>query len=122
MRLLIDMNLSPEWVAVLQQEGWEALHWSTVGDPRASDHTIMAWARANDYIVFTHDLDFGAILAVTKGEGPSVFQVRTQDVAPEHLKEIVIRTLKQHRLLLEEGALLVLDEAKTRVRILPLGH
>jgi len=53
MKLVIDMNLSPKWAAVLKQEGWEALHWATVGDPRASDHTIMDWARSNDYIVFT---------------------------------------------------------------------
>lgn len=122
MKLLIDLNLSPEWVAVLRQNGWEAIHWSVVGDPRALDHTIMEWARTNEYIVFTHDLDFGAILAGTQDEGPSVFQVRTQDVTPQHLKEIVIQTLQQHRLLLEQGAIVVLDEAKARVRILPLGR
>lgn len=46
----------------------------------------MAWARANDYIVFTHDLDFGAMLALTNAESPSVIQVRTQDVTPPILK------------------------------------
>ena len=46
MRLLVDMNLSPEWVAVLNRAGWEAIHWSTVGNPRAEDEEIMAWARA----------------------------------------------------------------------------
>jgi predicted nuclease of predicted toxin-antitoxin system len=120
MKVLIDVNLSPEWVAVLRRNGWEALHWSTVGDPHAPDHIIMDWARTNNYVVFTHDLDFGAILAVTQGEGPSVFQVRTQDVAPEHLEEIVIRALHQHKLLLEQGALVVVDESKVRARILPL--
>lgn len=122
MKLLIDVNLSPEWVAVFSRNGWESLHWSTVGDPHASDHTIMDWARTNGYIVFTHDLDFGAILAVTRGEGPSVFQVRTQDIAPGHLEEIVIRALQQHRLLLEQGALVVVDETKARARILPLAR
>ncbi|MEW6381419.1 MAG: DUF5615 family PIN-like protein [bacterium] len=122
MKLLIDVNLSPEWVTVLKRNGLEAIHWSTVGDPHASDFTIMAWARANNYIVFTHDLDFGAILAVTRGEGPSVFQVRTQDVTPGHLEGIVIRALHQHRSLLEQGAPVVLDETKARARILPLAQ
>jgi predicted nuclease of predicted toxin-antitoxin system len=31
MKLLIDMNLSPLWVEVFEQYGWEALHWSTNG-------------------------------------------------------------------------------------------
>jgi predicted nuclease of predicted toxin-antitoxin system len=44
MKLLVDMNLSPDWVAVLEQAGWETVHWSNVGNPRAADSEIMAWA------------------------------------------------------------------------------
>ena len=66
MRLLVDMNLSPEWVGFLQSAGWEAIHWSTVGNPRAEDEEIMAWARAQKHVVFTHDLDFGTLLALTR--------------------------------------------------------
>lgn len=36
-RVLIDMSLSPSWAPVLQRRGWPAVHWSTVGDPRATD-------------------------------------------------------------------------------------
>lgn len=36
MKLLIDMNLSPLWVDTLTRHGWEAVHWSTVGDPHAT--------------------------------------------------------------------------------------
>jgi len=43
MKLLIDMNLSPDWVAVFEKQGWQALHWSAVGDPRATDRVIMEW-------------------------------------------------------------------------------
>ena len=64
-KLLIDMNLSPEWVPVLKRHGWSAVHWSTIGDPRESDRVIMDWALRHDYIVFTHDLDFGTMLALS---------------------------------------------------------
>jgi predicted nuclease of predicted toxin-antitoxin system len=57
MKFLIDMNLSPEWVAFFEHNGWEAVHWSMVGDPRATDRRIMERAQAHGYIVFTHDLD-----------------------------------------------------------------
>ncbi|MGB3266117.1 MAG: DUF5615 family PIN-like protein [Microcoleus sp.] len=76
MKILIDMNLSPEWTIVFTKYGIESLHWSTVGDPRATDRVIMEWARVNDYAVFTHDLDFGALLAATQADAPSVIQVR----------------------------------------------
>ena len=65
MKLLVDMNLSPEWCPVLAGQRWESVHWSTVGDPRATDDLIMTWARVHGYVVFTHDLDFGALLAVS---------------------------------------------------------
>lgn len=50
----------------------------------------MDWARANDHILFTHDLDFGAMLALTNAQSPSAIQLRTQDVSPAHLGEVVI--------------------------------
>ena len=36
-KILIDMNLSPDWVPVLKRHGWSAVHWSTIGDQRDSD-------------------------------------------------------------------------------------
>ena len=61
--VVVDMNLSVEWITLLQQAGWAASHWSTVGDPRADDAAIMAWAAAHGHVVLTHDLDFGTALA-----------------------------------------------------------
>src|ERR1017187_9562413 len=120
MKLLVDMNLSPDWVAVLKEAGWEAVHWSKVGNPRAADSEIMAWAKQHGYIVFTHDLDFGSLLALAQAEGPSVIQVRTQDVTPASIEKLVANALRQFQPQLEKGALIVLEEARSRVRILPL--
>jgi predicted nuclease of predicted toxin-antitoxin system len=75
-QLVVDVNLSPLWIDVFVDHGWPAVHWSTVGDPRAKDRTVMAWARENGRVVFTHDLDFGTLLALTRETGPSVVQVR----------------------------------------------
>ena len=85
-RLVVDISLSPAWVAVFTKHGWPADHWSAVGDPHAKDRIVMAWARENAHVVFTHDLDFGTLLALTRATGPSVIQVRTHDVLPEHSK------------------------------------
>jgi predicted nuclease of predicted toxin-antitoxin system len=119
-KVLVDMNLSVEWIPLLTQNGWDAVHWSTVGDPRATDQTIMAWALANRYIVLTHDLDFGTALALTHAGGPSVLQVRGQNVLPEHMGPLVLTALRQYESALPSGALVVVEESKSRVRILPL--
>ncbi|OGP71427.1 MAG: hypothetical protein A2Y80_04950 [Deltaproteobacteria bacterium RBG_13_58_19] len=119
MKILIDMNLPPRWVQVFAAESWEALHWSEVGAPTASDREIMAWAGDKGYVVFTHDLDFSALLAATQGEGPSVIQVRTQNVLPEAIGTLVINAMKQFQHELEKGALITIDPHRARSRILP---
>lgn len=120
MKLVLDMNLTPDWVPVLTQGGHTAIHWSSVGSPRATDHEILTWAKERQLVVFTHDLDFGAILAATNADAPSVLQVRTQDPTPEHCGEIVLATLRRHATALAEGALISVDENRARVRLLPL--
>src|SRR5947208_4092467 len=107
--LVVDMNRSVEWVAELAKHGWSAVHWSTVGDPRADDAVIMAWALANGHVVFTHDLDFGTTLALTHAAGPSVLQLRGQSVLPEDVGPVVIAALRQYDAELAAGALVVVD-------------
>jgi predicted nuclease of predicted toxin-antitoxin system len=119
-RLLVDMNLSPRWVGVLNGAGIEAAHWSTLGAINAPDSDIMAHAAAHGYVVLTHDLDFGSILAATHGEKPSVVQIRAADVSPDVIGKQVIAALKQMAAELEEGALLTIDPNRTRLRVLPL--
>ena len=120
MKLLIDMNLSPTWVSVLKEAGLEPVHWSSIGRPDAPDNEILGYARSNGYVVFTHDLDFGTILAATKANCPSVIQIRSQNVTPEHLGRLVVSALHQFEKHLKAGALVTVDEKKLRVRILPL--
>lgn len=120
MKVLIDMNLSPEWVQEFKLHNIEAIHWSGVGKFDAPDETIIAWVIKNEHLIFTHDLDFGTALALTKADKPSVIQVRTQNVTIPYLTRIIFPTLETYIDLLEKGALLVVDEDKKRIRILPL--
>ena len=59
------------------------------------------------------------LLALTRAESPSVIQIRTQDVFPAILGDRLIKVFKEHEAVLEQGALLTVDEEKSRVRILP---
>ncbi len=120
MKLLIDMNLSPKWVEALAVDNIDAVHWAKTGAHAAPDKELMSWAKSNGHIVLTHDLDFGAIPAATGAEAPSVVQLRFQDLAPSHAKQVVVKVLHDYRLELEQGALISVDEDKARVRILPL--
>jgi predicted nuclease of predicted toxin-antitoxin system len=118
--LVIDMNLSVEWVPFLAAGGCDAVHWSNVGDPRAEDHEVMAWALAQGRMVFTHDLDFGTMLALNHAAGPSVLQIRGRMVLPEDVGSPVFAALRQYEAELLAGALVVVEIGRSRVRVLPL--
>lgn len=85
MKILLDMNLSPSWVPLLTEAGFDAVHWIKLGAADAMHIELFDWARINNAIIFTHDLDFGSLLALTNAESPSVFQIRTYDVTPNSL-------------------------------------
>ena len=121
MKLLVDMNLSPRWIALLRDAGCEAIHWSTVGRGNEPDVEIMTYAAEQGYIVLTHDMDFGAILAATHGEKPSVVQLRMEDVTPQVAGSRVLAALRHMEKELESGALLTVDRRQVRVRVLPLA-
>jgi predicted nuclease of predicted toxin-antitoxin system len=119
-KILIDMNLSPDWAHLLQSAGWSATHWFNVGDPRATDRDIMDWAQENGFVLFTHDLDFGSILASTKNRGPSVIQIRTQNILQDRAGYLLTAALRRHESELLSGALLVVEESRNRIRLLPI--
>ena len=120
MKVLVDLNLPPTWVEELRRHGIEAAHWSTIGELGAPDRILFGWAREHDHVILTHDLDFSALLALTRASGPSVIQVRTQDVTPDSISRIVLNVLESHAGALERGAIVTVDAAASRVRILPI--
>ena len=120
MKFLLDMNLPPRWREEFERRGHVAIHWSDVGAFTASDVEIMRWARENGHVLFTHDLDIGTVLALTHASGPSVIQIRAKEPLPESVGEQVFRAIKMHADLLVQGALVTIDAARSRVRLLPI--
>ena len=120
MKILIIMNLSPRWVNLLNDCGIEATHWSSIGKFNATDLEIMEFAKLNEYVVLTHDLDFCGILASTHGDKRSVVQIRSEDVSPDKIGNQIAAALSQMAVELENGALITVDPVRTRLRVLPL--
>jgi predicted nuclease of predicted toxin-antitoxin system len=76
--------------------------------------------RANDHVLVTHDLDFGALLAAGGQPTPSVIQLRTADLAPESYAPLLVAALTQAADTLADGALVTVSPRESRIRILPL--
>lgn len=96
------------------------MHWSDVGAANASDAELMAHARAKGFVVLTHDLDFGAILAATGGDSPSVVQLRADNLGLDAMGSIVVAALGQMATELASGALVTINPSRTRLTVLPI--
>jgi len=121
MKFLLDMNLSPRLATIFRACGYESAHWIEVGSPTACDKDIVRWASENGWIIITNDLDFGAILALESLRFPSVIQIRRLELFPDAMFPILDRVIRQFGNEIERGAIIVIDEKRLRVRLLPLS-
>jgi len=121
MKFLLDMNLSPRLATIFRENGYESVHWIEVGSSTVCDKDIIRWAGENGWIIITNDLDFGAILALEGFHLPSVIQIRRLGLFPDAVFPILDRVIKQFANELESGAIVVIDEKRMRVRLLPLA-
>jgi predicted nuclease of predicted toxin-antitoxin system len=121
LKLLFDMNISPNAADYFASRGFECIHWQKVGAPGATDAEIMRYARENGFIVVTLDLDFGTILSVTQVSSPSVVQIRAKETLSEKVLSLVSDALYRTKEELLNGAILTIDVDRIRLRLLPIG-
>ncbi|MBV6342361.1 DUF5615 family PIN-like protein, partial [Candidatus Magnetobacterium casense] len=76
-------------------------------------------AYAENRIVLTFDLDFGEIIALSGGRTISVIIFRLHNTRTPHVIERLCRVLKDSRQAIEDGAIVVVEEFRHRVRRLP---
>lgn len=79
MKILVDLNLSREWLEVLERAGWKASHRSHIGSPTAPDTDLLLWARQHGWVLLTQDLDFAELLFHTQAGTPSVVLLRLRN-------------------------------------------
>lgn len=120
MNFLADMGISNSVVNFLRQSGHEIVHVREVGMKRALDVEIVTKAKNENRIVLTCDLDFGDILAAAGDDKPSVIIFRLEDETPAHMNIRLSQVLKESSNALLEGAIVIVEESRHRVRILPV--
>jgi len=121
MKIIVDVNLAVRWADMLSTRGIETVHWTAIGAANAQDVEIMSYARQNGCSVFTNDLDFSAILVSTNAVRPSVIQIRAEDTRPEAHLDRVADILIKFSAAIEQGAVITIDQNKTRLHILPFA-
>jgi predicted nuclease of predicted toxin-antitoxin system len=122
MRFLADAGISPKTVEFLTQLGHEAIHVRTLGLHRAADVVLVERARADGSVLITFDLDFGDILALGVLDKPSVIIFRLTDERADAVNQRLTVVLEERLTDLQLGALILVEDARYRVRKLPIGR
>lgn len=78
-------------------------------------------ARADSAVVVTFDLDFGDILALGVLDRPSVIILRLMNERPESVNMHLKAVLAERQPDLASGSLILIEDARYRVRKLPIG-
>ncbi len=107
-----------EW---LRAEGHDARHLREEGLHRLLDGEIFAKAAAERRIVLTFDLDFGEIVALSQSQPVSIILFRLHNTRAPRVIERLQHVLEKSKQALEQGAIVVVEEPRHRVRRLPLG-
>ena len=121
MRFLVDQNRSPRLAELLREAGHDAIHTGDRGLERAPDEALILLARVQGRVIISGDTDFGALLALAHETTPSVILFRQQrNRRAEFQARVLLENLDAIAPDLQGGAVVVFDDARIRVRRLPL--
>jgi predicted nuclease of predicted toxin-antitoxin system len=121
MKALLDMPVSASLVDVLQAHGHEGIHAHDMGLDRASDRELLAFARRDNRIIITADLDFPRILALSSAEGPGLILFRGGNYSDAEMRGLLERVLTEIPPEVLEVSVCVVDKRRIRFTRLPLG-
>ena len=120
MRFLADMPISPRTVSYLNRIGHEAVRLNELGMEKSEDEEIIAYGRSQNMVILTMDLDFGGILAFSGATKPSVMTFRLENPDVDRINRILEEIIPRLQNDLEGGAMVTVEEARVRIRKLPI--
>jgi predicted nuclease of predicted toxin-antitoxin system len=120
LEFLADMNISPLTVEQLRQQGWNIVRVSEIMKSNSADKEVLAYARDNNRVLITQDLDFSMLLAVGGHTKPSVINLRLEKADPDYVTTRITEVVTGMAKELAEGVVVSVDETSARYRNLPI--
>jgi predicted nuclease of predicted toxin-antitoxin system len=119
-RLLADVHISPKTVADLQKQGYEIMRSSEFLPANAPDINILEFARTENWVVLTQDLDFSMLVALSRYSQPSLITLRLSSAKPDIVTQKLLDVLPQIEEALQEGSAITIQDESIRIRKLPV--
>lgn len=121
MRLLPDNNLSPRLTDYLRDGGHDTEHVRDHGLQAAPDEEVLHFASVHERVLVSADTDFGALLARTGAEQPSLLLIRRSRARrADEMAALLLANLEQVTDDLHAGAIVVVTDTDLRIRSLPI--
>lgn len=121
MRFLVDACVDVRVGDWLRRQGHDAVHLSEQELQRSTDGEIFRKAVTERRCVLTFDLDFGEIAALSGATKGSVIVFRLGNPGLDRVVDRLAVVLAESSEAIEKGAVISVEEARHRVRYLPIG-
>jgi len=119
-KLLLDQGLPRSAASMLREKRIDATHVGELDMARASDESIIEYARNNSYSIVTLDADFHSLLAVAKATGPSVIRLRVQRLKALEAAFLISTVLERIGHEIQRGSFITVTPTTIRIRRLPI--
>ena len=120
MRILADMPISPRTVEFLKELGHEVTHAAELSMALSPDEDIVEFAKSQGLVILTEDLDFAAILAVTRAIEPGVIILRVGNWKREQIEQRLAQALDELNDVTLYNSIVMIERNRIRVRRLPI--
>ena len=119
MRFIADMCMDVRVASWLNSQGHDATHLRDEGLQRLPNGGVFEKAVAESRIVVTFDLDYGEIVALSKGRKTGVILFRLRNSRTAFVIQRLSDVISECEDALSRGAIVIVEEARHRVREFP---